>query len=53
MLQGIRCGTELGGGPNNDEGYSMIQTSDGGYMIVGHTRSFGFGTAPLQALTGI
>ena len=32
------------GGPYNDEGYSMIQTSDGGYVIVGHTRSFGFGT---------
>jgi hypothetical protein len=33
------------GGPYNDEAYSMIQTNDGGYMMVGHTRSFGFGTA--------
>jgi hypothetical protein len=32
------------GGPYNDEGYSMIQTNEGGYMVVGHTRSFGFGT---------
>ena len=31
------------GGPNNDDGYSMIQTGDGGYAIVGGTRSFGYG----------
>ena len=33
------------GGTNNDDGYSMIETSDGGYMIVGQTRSFGYGSA--------
>jgi hypothetical protein len=33
------------GGINNDEAYSMIQTNDGGYMMVGHTRTYGFGTA--------
>jgi hypothetical protein len=33
------------GGPNNEDAYSMIQTSDGGYALVGGTRSFGYGTA--------
>jgi predicted secreted protein len=33
------------GGPNNEDAYSMIQTSDGGYVLVGGTRSFGYGTA--------
>ena len=32
------------GGIANDDGYSMIQTIDGGYAIVGGTRSFGFGS---------
>lgn len=30
------------GGDNHDHGYSGIQSSDGGYVIVGHTGSFGF-----------
>jgi hypothetical protein len=30
------------GGDNHDHGYSAIQTSDGGFAIVGHTGSFGF-----------
>ena len=30
------------GGDNHDHGYSAIETSDGGYILAGHTGSFGF-----------
>ena len=33
------------GGPNADDLYSVVQTSDGGYAMVGYTTSFGFGGA--------
>ena len=32
------------GGTNIDHGYSIIQTSDGGYLIAGRTNSFGYGS---------
>jgi len=35
--------TKTIGGPNYEEGRSLIQTSDGGYAIAGTTRSFGAG----------
>jgi hypothetical protein len=35
--------TKTIGGPKEDWGASLIQTSDGGYAIAGHTRSFGVG----------
>jgi len=32
------------GGTNNDSGFSMIRTTDGGYAIVGYTSSIGAGS---------
>jgi len=35
--------TKTIGGPSDDWGFSLIQTSDGGYAIAGYTESFGAG----------
>jgi hypothetical protein len=35
--------TKTIGGPGDEIGFSLIQTSDGGYVIAGHTKSFGAG----------
>jgi len=35
--------TKTIGGEKDDRGFSLIQTSDGGYAIAGHTESFGAG----------
>ena len=35
--------TKTIGGPESEGGYSLIQTSDGGYAIAGYTASFGAG----------
>jgi DNA replication initiation complex subunit (GINS family) len=35
--------TKTIGGPELDAGFSLIQTSDSGYAIAGHTKSFGAG----------
>jgi len=42
--------TKTIGGPKGDEGYSLIQTSDGGYVIAGYTNSFGAGKADVYVV---
>ena len=42
--------TKTIGGENNDWGNSLIQTSDGGYVIAGYTTSFGAGEADVYVV---
>ena len=39
--------TRAFGGSHHDEGYSVRQTADGGYIVVGYTKSYGAGNADI------
>jgi hypothetical protein len=42
--------TKTIGGPGEEAGFSLIQTSDSGYAIAGHTKSFGAGGADVYVV---
>jgi hypothetical protein len=42
--------TKTIGGPKDDQGFSLIQTSDGGYAVAGFTKSFGAGEADVYVV---
>jgi hypothetical protein len=42
--------TKTIGGPESGKGFSLIQTSDGGYAIAGYTKSFGAGGADVYVV---
>jgi hypothetical protein len=47
---GVALWTRVYGGPGYEEGYSVQQTSDGGYIVVGLTTSFGAGNNDIYLL---
>jgi hypothetical protein len=48
--QGDTVWTRTYGGPQHDVGFSVEQTSDGGYVIAGYTESFGSGQADVYLI---
>ncbi|MFA5032564.1 MAG: T9SS type A sorting domain-containing protein [bacterium] len=50
QVYGIGTFEKTYGGDNNDYGYSVQSTSDGGYIIAGYTNSFGFGNADVYLI---
>jgi hypothetical protein len=42
--------TRTYGGAGNDVGNSILQTSDGGYIVAGYTESFGVGGSDVWIL---
>jgi Secretion system C-terminal sorting domain len=48
--QGNKLWDKTYGGLSNDLGYSVIETSDGGYAIIGETESFGSGSRDIYLI---